>query len=125
MVTESLNISPLMKDLIDELLKDIDYNSNSIESNSCRALTLYVLNKVAIKNNKKQDKATGKYSGTTTYLYRGIKNVMNKLCATFQEPGNSNILNVLTLWLNTFGVIFEKADKESEEFQKEYGLIKD
>ena len=66
-----------------------------------------------------------KFAGTVGYLYKNIKNVIGKLCANFQEPGNSNIHTVLIFWLNLFGLIFESADKESEEYSVHYGEAKD
>ena len=50
--SEAVMVSPLIKDLIDDILKDIDYNSNSIESNCWKGLVLFVLNKVALSDQK-------------------------------------------------------------------------
>lgn len=48
-----------------------------------------------------------------------------RLCVNFQEPGNTNIHNVLMFWLNLFGVIFSAADRASVAYQSEYDTAKD
>ena len=71
-----------------------------------KATVLFVVNRLGILNKNSES-----FGGTLTYLYRNIKNVVNRLCANYQEPGNSNIHSVLMMWCNLFGVIFEAADK--------------
>ena len=50
---EDIAISPLIKDIVEDCLKDIDYNSNQIETNSWKGIVMYMVDKVARYNNKR------------------------------------------------------------------------
>ena len=54
--SEVIMISPLVKDLIDDIVKDIDYNSNSVDINCWKGVVLFVLNKVALADRKIHEK---------------------------------------------------------------------
>ena len=101
----SVSISSiLLKDLITECLKDIDYNTNALDVNCAKVIVIYVISKIVNKNYEQN-----KDSSSFVFLCSHIKNVMIKLCAEYQAPGNTTIQGILMLWMKLFGNVYENS----------------
>ena len=50
-----------------------------------------------------------KEPNTFLYMAEHIKNVVNKLCVQYQNPGNNTIKGIIMLWMNLFGSIYSSS----------------